>query len=146
MEEICRRAWENIQFCAELSCLTQDEKSWFGDGVEMDDELDTPCPLHGCELLDGTAPVYYGFFGTGLKYGPAWRSAFRYARSWTAGGCISAAGRPSLEAVRYCRICRAAEAEWLREQLALGAGEESWEWFLAGVLGIRSDSGRSEGL
>src|SRR5205809_282700 len=103
----------------------------------MDDEFDETCPLHGCDLLDGTAPVFYGFFGTGQKYGPAGRNSFRYAWSWSAGGCSVAAGRPSVEVVRYCPVCRAAERAWLREQLALGADESSWEWFLAGVLGVR---------
>jgi hypothetical protein len=116
----------------------------FGGGEAMDDEIDETCTLHGCDLLDGTAPVLYGFFGTGQKYGPVERSSFRYAWSWSAGGCSVAAGRPSVHAVRYCPVCRAVEAEWLREQLALGADESSWEWFLAGVLGLRGDSGCAE--
>jgi hypothetical protein len=107
----------------------------------MDDET---CPLHGCVLLDGTAPVFYGFFGTGQKYGQVYRTLFRYAWSWDAGGCSVAAGRPSVNAVRYCPVCRAAEVTWLREQLALETDESSWEWFLTGVLGIRGDSGRAE--
>src|SRR4051812_49406335 len=100
----------------------------------MGDELDTTCPLHGCTLLDGVVPVFFGFFGCGQKYGPAGRNSFRYARSWAAGGCSVSGGRPPVEEVRYCPECRAAERAWLEVQLASGVDEASWEWFLAGVL------------
>lgn len=103
----------------------------------MDDESDNSCPLHGCDFLQGSAPIFRGFFGTGQKYGPIWRNSFRYAESWVPGGCSVAAGRPSTEAVRFCPVCRTAEKTWLNEQLALGVDESSWEWFLAGVLGLR---------
>jgi hypothetical protein len=92
-------------------------------------------------LLEGTAPVVYGFFGTGQKYGPAGRNSFRYAWSWTAGWCRVSARRPLIVAVSYCPVCREAERAWLAEQLAQGVNESSWEWFLAGVLGLRGGSG-----
>lgn len=101
-----------------------------------DDDLDRMCPIHGCELLDGTAPMLYGFFGTEQNYGPASRNAFRYAAYWMPGGCSVAAGWSSEQAVRYCPRCREAERAWLEGQKDLRADESSWEHFLAKLLGI----------
>lgn len=109
-----------------------------GDPIDIDD-FDKVCPLHDQELLDGTVPAFFGFFGTSSNYAPAWRNAFRYANSWAAGGCSVAAGKPSTREVKYCPICRDAERTWLAEQIAHGVDKDSWEWELAGVLGMRNN-------
>jgi hypothetical protein len=107
----------------------------------MDDELpEETCSLHGCKLVEDVVPVIYGFFGTSSEYGRAWRELFRYSRALEPGGCSVAGGRPSTRVVEHCPICRKAEMAWLSERIAQNPDESSWEWFLAGVLGLRSTS------
>jgi hypothetical protein len=100
---------------------------------------DDRCPLHDLPLVEGSVPVVYGFIGTSPEYGPAWRTRFRYSWSCVAGGCSVAAGRPSTRTVLYCPRCREEERRWIAERIKENPDEDSWEWFVAGCLGLREE-------
>jgi hypothetical protein len=113
--------------------------------MRVDEELPETCSLHGCELVEDVVPVFYGFIGTSPEYGRAWRELFRYSRSWSPGGCSVAAGRPTSEAVQFCRSCREAEEKWLLARISELRDESSWEWLLTDILGLRgNDTGPAE--
>jgi len=106
----------------------------------MDDDMPETCSLHRCQLVEDIVPLFYGFRVTSTEYGRAWRGLFRFSRSWSPGSCSMTAGKPTTELVQYCPKCRQAELDWLAQRISESSDPSSWEWFLAGCLGLRSDS------
>lgn len=110
----------------------------------MEDDFPETCTLHDRDLIEGVVPVFYGFLVTSPESGRAWRELYRYSRSWEPGGCSMVAGRPRTRTVHYCPECREAERAWLAQQIREKPDETSWEWFLAGVLGVRDSAVSSQ--
>ena len=105
--------------------------------VNMEDdfsEFPVTCPIHGCKLVPGTAPIVYGFFTHSPEYGQAWKSRFRQSNAWYAGSC--AIGQKTVADIKYCEKCRKAESQWLEEQLRDGIDPRCFEWWLAKKSGL----------
>ena len=101
------------------------------------------CPLHGGELVPGTAYLFGGFFLTSTEYGRANNTVFGHACSWAPSGRASGGDRPRIEGTLYCPRCRQAERDWLLARMPEVEEKNDWEGILARRLGIvAKDSGQ----
>lgn len=74
------------------------------------------CPLHGTALTTEDVPIFYGYGGVPIPapgYFEAQKRLFPYFHLGVSGGCMVSEYSPTLQAVKSCPKCRAAEKRWL---------------------------------
>jgi hypothetical protein len=68
------------------------------------------CPIHSCQLEEGSVPLRYGLIRLRPDYLQAQKTYFPYAKTFMLGGCMI--GPQKTATVRFCHECRRAEQSW----------------------------------
>lgn len=78
------------------------------------------CPLHGTALQTENVRISYGLPGFKVGYLATQKRLFPDASSRVLGGCIVSKDSPTMQTVKFCPKCRAAEKRWLAAHRGTG--------------------------